>query len=729
MATKRFDRPLTGLLLITALLVILPLAGLSAYSLRAFERELLPELDKKALTVGLFVNSKIERALGFGIPFEKLEGMGEFFAPILSANADISYLAVTDPDGNVFYQWGLPDDVRPSLTSAAAEAQGVAARLPRPSYADPLAPLTALLGRTPLAHNTQARLLGNFHNTALPIKQDGHIVGVLHVGADQRFALQQLRDIVFDIGIVFVVALLAAFELLLLVVTLSFSEPLRRVQFVMREIAAGNFSHRLAMRTRTRIGRLGRQLDSLIGQVNQNYLKLTSTAPKPPAQPHRTRVLDHLQQNFTFAQDGSPRVYRQSVLLGIRAATFLFMFAEEIARPFLPIYVSEFTAPFEGVSQSMLISLPLSVFMLSVALTMPFAGPWSERIGYRKAFVSGAALASAGLVGTGLASGFYDLIAWRVCAAIGYAIMFAACQGYVVEKTQAENRAQGVAVFVGGIMVAAICGPAIGGMLADRIGYTWTFFVGAALAACSAWLAYSLMTPTERRQSAQAELSRIRWADFKAVLSEPRFLALMLFAAAPAKLLLNGFLFFLVPLLLTSLGSDQSEIGRIVMTYGLASVVFMPLCARLADRLNAHGFMVGSGGLIAGTGMIPILFFPSSTTVLLGVILLGLGQAMSISPQLVLATQVCHKQIEVHGQGPVLGLYRLIERLGGAAGPFVVAGFVTLFGHVGAMAATGVLGVLTATLFSVVFLIAGVVREEDEDDEDDLSATPLQVST
>ncbi|NJN45732.1 MAG: hypothetical protein HC808_03755 [Candidatus Competibacteraceae bacterium] len=124
MTVRRFDRPLTGLLLITAVLVILPLAGLSAYSLRAFERELLPELDKKALTVGIFVNSKIERALGFGIPFDKLEGMSDFFAPILATNEDISYLAVTDLDGTVLYQQALPDDLRQSLGPAAAEAQG-----------------------------------------------------------------------------------------------------------------------------------------------------------------------------------------------------------------------------------------------------------------------------------------------------------------------------------------------------------------------------------------------------------------------------------------------------------------------------------------------------------------------------------------------------------------------------------------------------------------------------
>jgi MFS family permease len=200
----------------------------------------------------------------------------------------------------------------------------------------------------------------------------------------------------------------------------------------------------------------------------------------------------------------------------------------------------------------------------------------------------------------------------------------------------------------------------------------------------------------------------------RALAGNGRFVLLMLFAAIPAKLLLNGFLFFLVPLTLSEFGDSRSEIGRVAMLYGLAALFLGPVFARLADRFALHGLLVGAGGLLAGIGLIPVFFFPTTTGVLVGVLLLGIGQAMSISSQLALVTSIGQSSIAQFGQGPVLGSYRLIERLGGAGGPLVTAGLAAVFGYAGAITITGMVGVLTATLFSVGFLILGVKPEPDD---------------
>ena len=49
--------------------------------------------------------------------------------------------------------------------------------------------------------------------------------------------------------------------------------------------------------------------------------------------------------------------------------------------------------------------------------------------------------------------------------ALGYAMVFVAAQGYVLDRTGQQNRAQGFALFIGAIMVATVCGPSIGGIL------------------------------------------------------------------------------------------------------------------------------------------------------------------------------------------------------------------------------------------------------------------------
>ena len=70
------------------------------------------------------------------------------------------------------------------------------------------------------------------------------------------------------------------------------------------------------------------------------------------------------------------------------------------------------------------------------------------------------------------------------------------------------------------------------------------------------------------------------------LLGNPRFLILTACAAAPAKLVLVGFLFFLAPALLAERGDSLSEIGRAVMGYGVAAAVCAPLFARWVQRWN-----------------------------------------------------------------------------------------------------------------------------------------------
>lgn len=742
--------PIVRLFLITLALLLIPLVAISSYALQAFERSLLPELDKKAQTVGMSVSAQIERAMAFAIPFERLEGMREFFLPVLNDNEDISYLAVTDREGNVLYAAGLPSEQTADLQRATSEILGETpdgfapqpAATPEQGLLDPLIShvddllqsntglslselrgrIGVLLGESTEQYAMRAKRMGAFFNTALPIALDGEVLGVLHVGADERFVARKMLEILFDIGIVLVVSLLVAFELLLLIVTTNFSGPIRLVEAVMRQVAHGNFSHVPAIGNDDEIGRLGRKLNNLVLKINGGYRELLALServraarPELAVQARVANTMERLKGGFTFGHEGRPEAYRQSRLINVRTLTFLFVFAEEIARPFFPVYVRGLASEVNvsWLSQDLLIGLPISVFMLVMALSMPAIGFWSDRVGRRQTFMIGAALSTAGLVGTALAPEYFLMILSRSVSAVGYAMTFVACQGYIMDNTTLRDRTQGVAVFVGGIMAADICGPAIGGILADRIGYGSTFLVGAGLAALAAVLVTRFMAAGTHNEPSRRE--PIRAADFHAVLTNPRFLILMLFAAIPAKVLLTGFLFYLVPLALTEFGNTQSEIGRIAMTYGIAAVALTPVFARLADRLQGQGFMVGVGGMIAGAGMIPILFTQSTNGVLLGVVLLGIGQAISVSPQIALSTQVCREQIEARGQASVLGVYRLIERVGSAAGPFVVAGFVASFGYAGAMAAIGVYGFVTAVIFSAAFLMMGFEPEEEDD--------------
>ncbi|HPF59768.1 MAG TPA: MFS transporter [Candidatus Competibacteraceae bacterium] len=704
--SSRFTRLFT----LTLSLIIAALAGISLYAALALERSLIPQLDQKMLTMGLTVNAKLDRALRYGIPLERLPGVADFFGTVLAADPDLAYLVLTRRDGTVLHQYGTSLPKPEQLADATAATLKMLPASQGAASADPAKepwPIQALT----------ARPLGDFYNLALPVGSGEAVAGVLHIGADANFVMQKIQEILFDIATVFVIATLVAFELLLLIVHHYLITPINRLEMVLSHIADGNLSHILPV-SRDETGWLARLLNQLVERLNAAHQQILRQAASlqsatPAAVNRLSASLEQLWRGFTLAPKGRPAPYQLADLFGARVATFLFIFAVELSQSFLPLYARAYATDLSGSPTPLLISLPLTVFTLTAALSMPLAGWRFERAGSSRTFTEGALLMTLGLAGTGLAWGFYDLLAWRMLTAAGYAFMYVACQSYVVAHAPPQKQASSGALFVSGLMAATICGPAIGGILADHIGYTATFGCAAILAACAGLMAFRLLSAEP--VPASPPRRPVRGGVVRAITGNGRFMLLMLFAAIPAKLLLNGFLFFLVPLTLSEFGGSRSEIGRIAMLYGLAALFLGPVFARLADRFALHGLLVGAGGLLAGIGLIPVFFFPATTGVLAGVLLLGIGQAMSISSQLALVTRIGRASIEQFGQGPVLGSYRLIERLGGASGPLVAAGLAAVFGYPGAITITGLLGVVTATLFSVSFLILGIEPEPDDE--------------
>src|SRR5262245_6269904 len=358
----------------------------------------------------------------------------------------------------------------------------------------------------------------------------------------------------------------------------------------------------------------------------------------------------------------------------------MFILAEELTRSFLPGYVSDLLVPIPGVSSQVVIGLPIALFMLIVAIGQPIFGVYCQRVGHRQAMLIGAALATVGFVATALAHNVLDLLLWRSLCAVGYAMVFVAAQSFVLENASASSRVRSFAVFVGAIMAASVCGPSIGGILADNIGSRVTFGVAAALAACSMLVIRLLphSRPSEvERQSARLPTLR----EIGLLLRNVQFSALTGLAAIPAKLLLTGVCFYLVPLYMLSIGSTQAMAGRILMTYGVVMVVVAPLTAALATTRERMHWLVAGGLIISGLGSMLMLAGGSVGWVFLAVSLVGLGQSMSISAQSALVTEHCETEIRKLGSGVVYGIYRLLERLGNAAGPLVAAAAVLLFDY------------------------------------------------
>ena|GEM_PF-1173121 len=383
----------------------------------------------------------------------------------------------------------------------------------------------------------------------------------------------------------------------------------------------------------------------------------------------------------------------------IRTPAFIFFLSEELTRPFLPNFVAGVADGMSFLPHHLVIGLPIMLFMLIVALSQPWMGAIGQRAGHRQLLIAGACAAIVGFLGCAWCASIYSFLLWRSVCALGYAAIFVSAQGHILDNTDHSNRSAGFALFVGAIMVATICGPSIGGILADNIGPRTTFAVAAALAALAIPFMLRLTKPDRTPQESSENAAQVGFADTLRLLRNRRFVALCLCAAVPAKILLTGYCFYLLPLYVLSIGSTQAMAGRLLMMYAVIMVLLMPLAARYADRRNLRAVFVVAGLSLSALGGLAAMGFLNLWTGLLLVIGLGFGQALSITSQSTLVSSLTPEETASMGHGVVYGVYRLLERLGNAIGPMLAGALLAWFGFQVAFVALGGIALMAAIVF------------------------------
>lgn len=642
------------LVLITSLLLIASLLALSYVHLRSFESRLVPELDRKATAIAGNITAQVSRAVEAGVPVGRLRGVRAHVADAVAPHPEIRYVALTAADGATLFAGGFGPD-RP----AGAPAPG---RLDRLSL------------------------------TRHPVTADGERVARLTIGVTPAFAAEKLTDVHYDVLVTLLVSLFLTFEILLVVVALTVAEPLRRVQRLMARGERGDFSERAAHAGSDEMGRFVTTFNRYLTLLNQRQQPLAGSAGES-ATPQRAE---------TPAGIGA----------ALRIPLFLFFFASELSRPFLPLFAAELHRPGPWLSPEMGAALPLALYLGVVALLSPWAGGLTARLGPRRAFLTGLIPALAGFLLTGFADSLGQLLLWRGLNAIGFAVTTLAALGYITETTPPAHRARGMVAYTGLFMAAGVCGAAVGGILADRIGYAPTFFVSAAMTVAAA--AFMLGALPGRASAGTKTGDRSRGpsrADFLAVLRQPAFLVLGGLAAVPTQLITTGYLFFTVPLMLNAMGHDATLIGRVMLVYFVIMAILARPFGILADRSGRHGRFAAGGLALAGLAGALLSqadaswFAPHAVWwIAASVAGVGLGHSLCIPAQSAILMGIAQRLpgADIRQTTAAISVYRLIERIGAVAGPLVAAALIGLVGHADTVALIGAYILVSGLLFLAV---------------------------
>lgn len=631
------------LIQILAAIVTVSVVAAGAASIAAFDRAVEPELAKRTRLIGSIVRAELQRTLELGIPLDAIAGLDRYLSETLAKFQEVERIAVTTASGNVVAVVERPESGRSVL-----EVAGLGAAVTLRESA-----------------------------TVLPILEGNRLVGEISIEISPLFVQTRLRDVFLDVMVIALVATVIALELTLAVIVSSVGKPIERILRLLTEQCEGSFLHRI------RAGGVG-NLARAVARLNDRAEDLAERLNELPA---RLRARAVATTDARIAE-GRPLWLRLSDIGDIRLPLFVFSVAGHIATAFLPLYAEAARRP-DWLSPEIAAAAPLVAFLVAIAALAPLSGPLARRFGPRRLFLASVPPSVLALVGLGLSDSVLAITFWRSVMGVFFAAATIACQEYALRAAD-HGSARPLSAFVAVVFGGVFCGSALGGVIAGRFGFEVTFLFGALLAALSGGLGVAALRGKAGDAGTVAAVSPLpspgpspepskhrEWLNH-------RFLALLVGVVMPMNAATAVFIWYLTPLALSAGGSNPAEIGRVVMLYYLAVVLFAPKVSSLSDGRLGPLRLVHLGSLVSACGLLSLVLWGGFWAFTAAVAALGVGHTLMRAPLFALVARM------TGGAGAGIDALRLVERIGAILG---LAASALLLGDVGAENSVIALGV------------------------------------
>ena len=353
----------------------------------------------------------------------------------------------------------------------------------------------------------------------------------------------------------------------------------------------------------------------------------------------------------------------------------------------------------------------VDAYLLTLSALVLAGGALGDAYGQRRIFLLGVAAFTLTSVLCGLAPSISTLALARAAQGAGAALLVPSSLALLRTSFSDAERSRAVAAWAGLSGVSTAVGPLLGGWLVDAGSWRAVFFLNLPLALITAGVAYRCVprpaaSPrTSRLDQAGATtatlgLGGVTYALIEGpahgasalclaagavgVLSLAAFLLIEARASHPMLPLglfrsrtftganlttlavyfaLGGALFFVVIALQQELGYRALAAGAALLPITLLMLLLSPPVGRLAQKVGARPFMV-VGPWVAGVGLALLTRLSHggyTTTVLPGVLILGLGLALTVGP----LTSVVLGSVEERHAGVASGVNNAVARLAG----------------------------------------------------------------
>ena len=366
----------------------------------------------------------------------------------------------------------------------------------------------------------------------------------------------------------------------------------------------------------------------------------------------------------------------------------------------------------------------VNAYALTFAVLMLSGGKLADFFGRRRIFLLGLAVFTLSSLACGFATSGGELIAARAVQGVGAAFMMPATLSIISATFPREERGLAIGIWAGVSAMALAIGPLIGGLIAEKIHWSWICFVNVpvgllGIVAGRLVISESRDTSADQRLDlpglltsgaalfaltfALIEANRYGWTSptilalFAAtavglaafVVLELRQRAPMLdlslfksptFAGANTVALLVGLamfgvFFFMSIYTQVILGYSAVEAGAIFLPMTLLIIVVAPFAGRFSDRIGSRWLMAVGMTLVSAS----LVWFSQLGidagfwNIFPGLIVGGFGMAMTMTPM----TAAALGSVPVAKAGVGSGVLNTSRQVGGALGIAVMGAILT----------------------------------------------------
>lgn len=329
--------------------------------------------------------------------------------------------------------------------------------------------------------------------------------------------------------------------------------------------------------------------------------------------------------------------------------------------------LSDLTGPF-AVSQAR-IGLLIMAFTAPQIVFIPLMGVLADRIGRRAVLAPG--LLAFGVAGAAVAmtTSFSLALLLRAIQGVGFAAampLTVTVIGDLYDGTR-ETTAQGIRMSIN--FVFNIATPAIAGVLV-AFSWRWPFLLYLATVpiAIAAWFLVPELDPAERTTFKEYA------GDLFALVRQP-VMALIVLTFMTRFVLFYGYLTYVSTLGTEQIGITAALVGIMVSIKGILSVVGSTQVGRLTTYFSPVA-VVGGGFALSGVGVTLLGLYPTVGALLVGSILLGVGDAVYGTVQKSMVTHSAPLDL----RAGAISVAKIFESIGKSGVPVAMGVVLGLYG-------------------------------------------------